>query len=74
MNSADVVVIGAGMAGCISAKLLSDQGLKVVLVDKFEKSPPVFRAEKIEKDQIDLLDKFNLLSQRRPLAEPLGSM
>ncbi|BDS06480.1 monooxygenase FAD-binding protein [Oceaniferula spumae] len=72
MKSADVVIIGAGMAGCISAKLLSAQGLKVVLVDKYEQSPPVFRAEKLEKDQIDLLQKFDLLSQRRPLAEPLG--
>lgn len=72
MNSADVVIIGAGMAGCISAKLLSARGLKVILVDKLERSPPVFRAEKLEKDQIDLLYKFNLLDQRRPLAEPLG--
>ncbi|WP_309489490.1 FAD-dependent oxidoreductase [Oceaniferula flava] len=72
MKSADVVIIGAGMAGCISAKLLAAQGLQVILVDRFKQSPPVFRAEKLEKDQIDLLAKFDLLSQRRPLADPLG--
>lgn len=57
----DVAIVGAGLAGSAAAILLSRQGLRVVLVDPNPTFPRLFRAEKIEPDQIALLRKFGLL-------------
>ena len=37
MNSFDVVVVGGGPAGCVTAKLLAENNLKVALINKNEK-------------------------------------
>lgn len=58
---ADVIVIGAGLAGSTAAAVLGRQGVRVVLVDPRADYPPCFKAEKIEPDQAALLRKFGLL-------------
>jgi 2-polyprenyl-6-methoxyphenol hydroxylase-like FAD-dependent oxidoreductase len=66
MIERDVVIVGAGLAGATAAVLLARQGLKVTLVDPRKEFPPLFRAEKIESDQADLLRKFGLLDAVKP--------
>jgi 2-polyprenyl-6-methoxyphenol hydroxylase-like FAD-dependent oxidoreductase len=68
MIQRDVVIVGAGLAGATAAVLLARQGLKVTLVDPRKEFPPLFRAEKIEPDQADLLRKFDLLEAVKPRA------
>ncbi len=55
-----IVIVGAGVAGTAAAVLLGRKGLSVALVDPHLNFPPVFKAEKIESDQADLLRKCGL--------------
>ena len=59
--SAHIVVVGAGLAGTTAAALLGQRGWRVTLVDPRPSCPPIFKAEKIEPDQAELLRKFGLL-------------
>jgi 2-polyprenyl-6-methoxyphenol hydroxylase-like FAD-dependent oxidoreductase len=68
MIQSDVAIVGAGLAGATAAVLLARQGLKVTLVDPRKEFPPLFRAEKIELDQAELLRKFDLLEAVKPRA------
>jgi 2-polyprenyl-6-methoxyphenol hydroxylase-like FAD-dependent oxidoreductase len=55
------VIVGAGMAGAVAARLLARLGLCVALVDPQPRCNPCFKAEKIEPDQCELLEKFGLM-------------
>ncbi len=57
----DVIVAGAGMAGATAAFVLARKGFKVVLIDPAATQPPVFRAEKIEPDQAEMLREMQLM-------------
>ncbi|HVN19425.1 MAG TPA: FAD-dependent monooxygenase [Dongiaceae bacterium] len=52
-------MVGAGLAGATAAHILGRQW-RVTLVDPRSSCPPVFRAEKIEPDQVDLLRELGL--------------
>jgi 2-polyprenyl-6-methoxyphenol hydroxylase-like FAD-dependent oxidoreductase len=65
---ADVVIVGAGLAGSAAATLLARQGVRVTLIDPWRSFPDLFRAEKIEPDQIALLRQFGLLDALLPHA------
>jgi 2-polyprenyl-6-methoxyphenol hydroxylase-like FAD-dependent oxidoreductase len=65
---ADIIVVGAGLAGTAAAIVLGKQGLRVTLIDARSSYPPVFKAEKIEPDQADVLRKFGLLDALIPRA------
>ena len=67
-NSAEIIVLGAGMAGATAAAVLGRQGRKVILVDSRERYPPIFKAEKIDREQVQLLRKFDLLDHLLPYA------
>ncbi|MGB0109170.1 MAG: FAD-dependent monooxygenase [Terriglobales bacterium] len=56
-----IIVVGAGLAGTTAAAVLGQQGWHVVLVDPRPSYPRVFKAEKIEPDQAEMLRKFGLL-------------
>jgi len=64
---ADVIVVGAGLAGLAAATGLSRQGVRVMLVDPRAHSAPSFKAEKLEASQASLLDVFGLLAPIEPL-------
>ena len=65
-TSADVIIVGAGLAGAITATVLTQQGVRVMLVDHRPTYPPSFKAEKIEPDQADLFRKFGLMETLLP--------
>jgi 2-polyprenyl-6-methoxyphenol hydroxylase-like FAD-dependent oxidoreductase len=65
---ADIVIVGAGLAGSAAATLLARQGLRVTLIDPWRAFPDLFKAEKIEPDQIALLQQFGLLDAMLPHA------
>ena len=69
-GSPDVVIVGAGMAGVVSARLLARQGLSVVLVDPLPRCAPCFKAEKVEPDQRELLEETSRARQVAPVADP----
>lgn len=70
----DVVVIGAGFAGSCAAHALGAAGLKVLLVDRRSKFPDLFRAEKLEADQSELMRGLGLLDQRSPHCPVVGDI
>jgi 2-polyprenyl-6-methoxyphenol hydroxylase-like FAD-dependent oxidoreductase len=67
----DIVVVGGGLAGTTAAALLGQQGFHVMLVEARATCPPVFKAEKIEPDQVQLFRKFNLAEDLLARAVPI---
>lgn len=57
----DVAIVGAGMAGATAAFALGRGGYKVALIDLHRATPSVFRAEKVEPDQVLLASKLGIL-------------
>lgn len=68
----DVLIVGAGMAGVTAAIVLGRAGWRVTLLDPQSTFPSLFRAEKIEPDQAELLRKFDLLDCLRPWRGEIG--
>jgi 2-polyprenyl-6-methoxyphenol hydroxylase-like FAD-dependent oxidoreductase len=66
--SAEIIVVGAGLAGVTAAAVLGQQGRRVILVDPRPSCPPLFRGEKLEPDQAQMLRKFGLLEHLLPEA------
>jgi 2-polyprenyl-6-methoxyphenol hydroxylase-like FAD-dependent oxidoreductase len=74
MEPLDVVVVGAGLAGVATAAVLGRRGRRVAIVDPRAECPPVFKAEKIEPDQADLLRRLSLLDGVLPHVQPIPSV
>jgi 2-polyprenyl-6-methoxyphenol hydroxylase-like FAD-dependent oxidoreductase len=66
--SAEIVIVGAGMAGTTLAAVLGQQGRRVILVDPHPSCPRVFKAEKVDQEHARLLRKFGLLEHLLPHA------
>lgn len=64
--SAEVIVVGAGLAGTSVAAVLGRQGQRVILVDARSTYPPAFKAEKIDQEQVILLRRLGLLEPLLP--------
>jgi len=62
------------MAGAVSGRLLALQGVRVALVDPLPRCAPCFKAEKIEPDQRELLEKFGLMECLAPLSGKIGEV
>ena len=65
-NNPDIVVVGAGLAGTTAASVLGRQGWRTTLVDPSPACPAIFKAEKLEPDQVAMLRKFELLDLLLP--------
>jgi 2-polyprenyl-6-methoxyphenol hydroxylase-like FAD-dependent oxidoreductase len=74
IGSPDVVIVGAGVAGAVCARLLARQGVRVAIVDPLPRCAPCFKAEKIEPDQRELLEKFGLMQCLVPLSAQIGEV
>ncbi|MFO0722666.1 MAG: FAD-dependent monooxygenase [Myxococcota bacterium] len=57
----DVAIVGAGIAGATAAHVLGRAGRDVALIDTHAKCPSLFRAEKIEPDQVVLAGRLGVL-------------
>ena len=65
-NHADIVVIGAGLAGSAAAFTLARQGHRVAIVDPHRIYPTDFRCEKLSGEQLRLLGTLGLDSAVLP--------
>lgn len=57
----DIIVVGAGLAGVTAASTLGTRW-RVALIDPRSEYPAVFKAEKIEPEQAELLRKLGLMN------------
>ena len=57
----DVIIVGGGLTGTLSAILLGRAGLRVSLIDLHDIYPPDFRAEQLVGSQVETLKDLGLL-------------
>lgn len=60
MRNTDVVIVGGGLAGSLTAAMLGKAGIDAILVDPHTVYPPDFRCEKLDGAQVDILKKTGL--------------
>jgi 2-polyprenyl-6-methoxyphenol hydroxylase-like FAD-dependent oxidoreductase len=56
----DVAIVGGGLAGSLAAAMLGRAGIGAVLIDPHTEYPPDFRCEKLDAEQVALLEKTGL--------------
>src|SRR3569623_1992816 len=61
MQNADVVIVGGGLAGSLAAAMLGRAGINAILVDPNPVYPPDFRCEKLDRVQLETLQKTGLI-------------
>lgn len=67
----DVAIVGGGLSGSILATVLGRAGVSVAAVDLHSSHPPEFKAEKLAGDQIELLQRLELLDCLTAKATPV---
>ena len=67
----DVAIVGGGLAGSALASILTRHNIDVVLVEPKRIYPACFKAEKLEPDQWQLLQKYGLLETALPVCESI---
>jgi len=68
VHETDIAIVGAGLAGSLSAVLLGRAGHAATLIDPFENCRPDFRCEKLEDAHIDTLRRAGVLDEVLPAA------
>lgn len=66
--SADIVIVGGGLAGASAAVMLGRTDHRVVLIDPYDPPRPDFRCEKLDPSQIRLLRRMGLAGLVLPAA------
>ena len=74
VRSCDVAVIGAGVAGTVTAACLARSGYDVALIDAMAVHPPEFRAEKLGPPQMSLFHTLGAGRSVRAVATPVGAI
>ena len=72
MHDLDIAIIGAGFAGLNLAHAVAGHGFRIAVVDKQTACPDIFRAEKIEAAQAELMREHGTLNMRSPRCKPVG--
>ena len=70
----DVIIVGAGFAGLNLAHALSKNNIKTIIIDRQTKCPDIFRAEKIEPDQAEIMKEIGTLTFRQPKEHKVGTI
>jgi 2-polyprenyl-6-methoxyphenol hydroxylase-like FAD-dependent oxidoreductase len=60
VHTTDVAIVGGGLAGSLAAAMLGRAGVDAILIDPHTEYPPDFRCEKLDGDQVALLEKTGL--------------
>jgi 2-polyprenyl-6-methoxyphenol hydroxylase-like FAD-dependent oxidoreductase len=60
VHTADVAIVGGGLAGSLAAAMLGRAGIDAILIDPHTEYPPDFRCEKLDGDQVKILRKTGL--------------
>jgi 2-polyprenyl-6-methoxyphenol hydroxylase-like FAD-dependent oxidoreductase len=63
MRETDVAIVGAGLAGSVTAAMLGRAGIDAVVVDPRSVYPPDFRCEKLDGVQVAILRKTGLADE-----------
>lgn len=71
MDHADVVIIGAGVAGATTAHALGRRGTSVVLVEAKHPCVPCFKAEKMWPGNLEIFAKYGLRDAALSVATPI---
>jgi 2-polyprenyl-6-methoxyphenol hydroxylase-like FAD-dependent oxidoreductase len=67
---ADIVIIGAGLAGSLAALVIARRGMRVVMVDRHAAFPPEFRCEKFSTPQMALLRELDVVDCLSEVTQP----
>ncbi|KUL94256.1 hypothetical protein DK26_19040 [Bosea sp. WAO] len=67
-RSADIVIVGGGLAGASAAVMLGRTDLDVMLIDPYDPPRPDFRCEKLDPSQVRLLRRMGLAGLVLPAA------
>ncbi|WP_332692889.1 FAD-dependent oxidoreductase [Bosea sp. (in: a-proteobacteria)] len=67
-RSADIVIVGGGLAGASAAVMLGRADHDVVLIDPYDPPRPDFRCEKLDPSQVRLLRRMGLAGLVLPAA------
>ncbi len=70
MQYTDVAIVGGGLAGSLAAAMLGGAGYDALLIDPHGQFPPDFRVEKLDDDQVGILEKTGLADTVRRMATP----
>jgi 2-polyprenyl-6-methoxyphenol hydroxylase-like FAD-dependent oxidoreductase len=57
VHTTDVAIVGGGLAGSLAAAMLGRAGIDAILIDPHTEYPPDFRCEKLDGEQVALLEK-----------------
>jgi 2-polyprenyl-6-methoxyphenol hydroxylase-like FAD-dependent oxidoreductase len=68
--TADVAIIGGGLAGSLAAAMLGRAGIDCVIIDPNKTYPADFRCEKLDGDQVRRLRKTGLAEEILPATTP----
>jgi 2-polyprenyl-6-methoxyphenol hydroxylase-like FAD-dependent oxidoreductase len=60
VHTTDVAIVGGGLAGSLAAAMLGRAGIDAILIDPHTEYPPDFRCEKLDGEQVALLEKTGL--------------
>lgn len=60
MQNTEVAIVGGGLAGSLAAAMLGRAGIDTVVIDPHAEYPPDFRCEKLDGDQVKILNKTGL--------------
>lgn len=74
VRDAEIVVVGGGLSGSLTAVLLARAGRRVVLVDLHRVRPVEFRVEKLAGEQVALLRRLGLFEPLAAASTPFGEI
>ena len=60
VHTTDIAIVGGGLAGSLATAMLGRAGIDAILIDPHVEYPPDFRCEKLDGEQVAILQKTGL--------------